>query len=101
MTSPTARGFAADADDPVVVDTHDARPDDLAGIDVEQTRCFEGQHASDHRLLDEFDVGGAAVEHARLLPHLDGEAHHDDRLPRCTSALASSGIPSSGKRAST
>src|SRR6478736_787044 len=35
---------------------------------------------SDHRLLDELDIGGATVEHARLLPHLDGEAHHDDRL---------------------
>ena len=30
----------------------DAGPDDLAGVDVEQTRCFEGQHRSDHRLLD-------------------------------------------------
>src|SRR4029079_4698762 len=35
---------------------------------------------SDRRLLDELDIGGATVEHARLLPHLDGEAHHDDRL---------------------
>ena len=38
-------GFATDADDPVVFDANDARPDDLAGVDVEQTRCFEGQHA--------------------------------------------------------
>ena len=35
---------AADADDPVALDPYDAGPDDLAGIDVEQTRCFEGQH---------------------------------------------------------
>src|SRR6478609_3686095 len=28
------------ADDPVVLDTDDGGPDDLAGIDVEQTRCF-------------------------------------------------------------
>ena len=28
-------GFAADADDPVVFDTNDPRPDDLAGVDVD------------------------------------------------------------------
>ena len=33
MTSPSAD--AADADDPVAVDPDDARPDDLAGVDVE------------------------------------------------------------------
>jgi hypothetical protein len=30
----SAVGFASDADDPVVFDPNDARPDDLAGIDV-------------------------------------------------------------------
>ena len=38
-------GLPADADDPVVVDAHDAGPDDLAGVDVEQTRCLEGRHS--------------------------------------------------------
>ena len=33
ITSPS--GCAADADDPVVLDPDDARPDDLAGVDVE------------------------------------------------------------------
>ena len=42
---PRPSGSPADADDPVVVDPHDAGPDDLAGVDVEQTRCLEGQHA--------------------------------------------------------
>ena len=32
MTSPC--GFASDADDPVVFDPDDPRPDDLAGFDV-------------------------------------------------------------------
>ena len=34
MTSPSGPR-AADADDPVAVDPHDPRPDDLAGVDVE------------------------------------------------------------------
>ena len=56
---------------------HDAGPDDLAGVDVEQTRCFEGRRLAQHQTtgsLMQFDVGGAAVEDSRLLPHLDREA---------------------------
>ena len=35
MTFVGLPGLAADADDPVVLDPDDARPDDLAGVDVE------------------------------------------------------------------
>src|SRR6476620_1959084 len=41
----------------------------------------------DHRLLDELDVSGAAVEHPWLLPDLDREAHHDDRLAQMHQCL--------------
>jgi hypothetical protein len=33
---------AADADDHAAVDVHDGRSDDLAGVDVDVTRGFEG-----------------------------------------------------------
>ena len=39
----TSLSRAADADDAAVVDGDDAGPDDLAGVDVEQTRGLEGQ----------------------------------------------------------
>ncbi len=49
MESPRSIDLAvripADADDPVVFDAHDGGPDDLAGVDVEQTRCLEGRHS--------------------------------------------------------
>ena len=35
MTSAVGSVVAADADDPVAVDVHDAGPDDLAGVDVD------------------------------------------------------------------
>ena len=41
----TSTGRTANTDDPVFVDPNDSGPDDLAGIDVEQTRCFEGHCA--------------------------------------------------------
>ena len=39
-----ALGFATYPDDPVALDLEDSRPDELAGVYVDQTRCFEGQH---------------------------------------------------------
>ncbi len=42
MTS-TFGGVAAEADDPVALDVDDSRPDDLAGVDVDVTRGFEGR----------------------------------------------------------
>ena len=39
----TSLSRAADADDAAVVDGDDAGPDDLAGVDVEQTRGLDGQ----------------------------------------------------------
>jgi hypothetical protein len=30
--------------DPIAFDPNDSRPDDLTLVDIDQTRCFEGQH---------------------------------------------------------
>ena len=100
MISPSA-AVAADADDPVVLDADDAGPDDLAGVDVEQTRCFEGQHAQTTGSLMSW-MYAAPLSSTRGCFHTSiGKLTMTIDCIRCTSALASSGIPLSGNRAST
>ena len=96
------RAVAADADDPVVLDRGRSPGRTISPASTSsRPAALRVSTSLDHRLLDQLDVGRTAVEHAWLLPHLDRELTMTIDCTRCTSALASSGIPSSGNRAST
>ena len=94
--SMTRIDVATNADDSVGLHLDDARPDDLAAVDVEQTRCFEGQHAQTTGSLISSMYAAPLSSYARLLPDLDGELTMTIDCPDAHQRLASSGIPLSG-----
>lgn len=95
-----AFGRAADADYAVALDAHDTGADEFPGVDVDETRSFEGQHP--------YTTGSLTIStHAAPLSRTRGCFHTSTGkltittdCMRCMRRLASSGMPCNGNRAS-